>query len=89
MTTRIRRAAVVFGRPFSLKGVEGLQPAGTYTVETEEELIEGLTFAAYRRVSTTITPQSPRAGALVQVLPVDPRELADARARDDAPAGGA
>ena len=28
---------VTFARPFVLKGTDGPQPAGTYTVETEEE----------------------------------------------------
>jgi hypothetical protein len=73
---------LLFRRPFPLKGFGGLQPAGTYVVETEEELLEGLSFPAYRRVSTTITLRPSRAGALVQVLPVDPRELAAAQAQD-------
>ena len=38
------RRTVTFARPFSLRGIDGVRPAGTYTVETEEELIEGLSF---------------------------------------------
>jgi hypothetical protein len=82
MLTRTQRTTVVFRRPFPLKNSGGVQPAGTYTVETEEELLEGLSFPAYRRVSTTITRQPTRAGASVEVLPVDPRELAEAQAAD-------
>src|SRR3712207_7456397 len=48
--------------------------SGPYAVETEEELIEGLSFPAYRGVSTTITRQATPAGALVQAIPVEPRE---------------
>jgi hypothetical protein len=55
MLTRSRRTKLVFKRPFTLKGLDHPQPAGTYDVETEEELLEGLSFPAYRRVSTTIT----------------------------------
>ena len=45
---------MTFTRPFSLRGTVGPQPAGSYVVETDEELIEGLSFPAYRRVATTI-----------------------------------
>jgi hypothetical protein len=79
---RTRREDVVFKRPFHLKGWAEPHPAGTYAVETEEELIEGLSFPAYRRVSTTITRQPSRAGALVQVISVDPRELAKVQTAD-------
>ena len=82
MPTRTHTSTLVFRRPFSIKSAGGVQPAGTYTVETEEELVEGLSFPAYRRVSTTITRQANGAGALVQVLVVDPRELEKAQAAD-------
>ena len=54
MTTRSNRTTVTFQHPVSLGGVDGLLPAGSYTIETEEERIEMLSFEAYRRVSTTI-----------------------------------
>jgi hypothetical protein len=79
---RTRREDIVFRRPFSLKGWAEPQPAGAYAVDIEEELIEGLSFPAYRRVSTMITRQATRAGALVQAIPVDPRQLAKAQAAD-------
>lgn len=82
MPNRMRREDVVFKHPFHLKGWAEPHPAGTYAVETEEELLDGLSFPAYRRVSTTITRQPVRAGALVQVIPVTPRELAKAKAAD-------
>ncbi len=79
---RTRTEAIVFQRPFRLKGWTEPHPAGTYAVETEEELIEGLSFPAYRRLSTTITRRPERTGALVQAITIDPRELADLRAAD-------
>ncbi|TCZ61103.1 hypothetical protein [Roseicella aquatilis] len=82
MTTRTHTSTLVFRRPFFMRSNGEPQPAGTYTLETEEELIEGLSFPAYRRVSTTITRQANGAGALIQVLAVDPRELEDAQAAD-------
>ena len=54
MNERITRKSVTFLHPFSLAGIDEILEAGTYIVETLEELIEGLSFVAYRRVSTTI-----------------------------------
>ena len=51
---RTTRETVTFDHPFSLMAVDDLQPAGTYTIDIDEELIEGLSFLAYRRVATTI-----------------------------------
>jgi hypothetical protein len=82
MLTRSRRTTMVFSRPFTLTGLDHPQPAGTYEVETEEELLEGLSFPAYRRVSTTITRSAVRPGALLQALQVDPLELEKAHAAD-------
>ena len=82
MPNRTRREHLIFERPFRLKGWAEPHPAGTYVLETEEELIEGMSFEAYRRVSTTITRQPTRHGSLVQMISVDPRELAKARAAD-------
>ena len=58
MTLRTSRRTVAFTRAFSLRGVDGVQPAGTYTVETDEELLESLSFPVYRRVATTIDRRS-------------------------------
>lgn len=82
MPNRTRRQDVVFNRPFFLKVWAEPHPAGTYAVETEEELIEGLSFPAYRRVSTTMTRQPVRAGALVQAVSLNPQELAEAQKAD-------
>ncbi len=84
MQNRTRREAIVFRPPFTLKGWAEPHPAGAYAVDTEEELIEGLSFPAYRGVSTMITRQAARAGALVEAIPVDPGELAKVRAADGA-----
>jgi hypothetical protein len=81
---RTRREDIVFQRPFTLKGWAEPQPAGAYAVDTEEELIEGLSFPAYRGVSTIVTRQATPAGALVESIPVAPGELAEARAADAA-----
>lgn len=83
MILRTSRRTVTFARPFSLRGIDGIQPAGTYTVVTDEELLEGLSFPAYRRVATTIFLPS-RPGDLVsgQLVTLDPVELEAAEQRD-------
>ena len=45
---------MTFARSFVLEGYEQQLPAGDYVVETREELLLGLSFPAYRRVSTTL-----------------------------------
>ncbi|MFE0756969.1 hypothetical protein ACFW16_23615 [Inquilinus sp. NPDC058860] len=90
MTLRTRSETVTFARPFTLSGINGPQPPGTYTVETDEERIEGSSPPTYRRVSTMIRLAGrPGTGEQVQVVVVDPEELAAALARDAAPPDGA
>ncbi len=51
---RTSDSTVTFTKAFVIDGFEQELPAGDYTIETEEELIEGLSFPAYRRISTTL-----------------------------------
>ena len=76
MTMRTSRKTATFRRPFSLSGMDAVQPAGTYTVETNEESIEGLSFPAWRRTATVILLR-PQAGAAGpgEDLDIDPLEL--------------
>ena len=85
MTTRSNRTTVTFQNPVLLGGVDGVLPAGSYTIETEEERIEMLSFEAYRRVSTTISMPSIGTASLTrQIVDIDPHELAAAQERDKA-----
>lgn len=81
MLTRTQRTTIVFARPFVLPGVPAPLPAGTYAVDTEEELVQGLSFPAYRRVATSITRQA-GAGAFAETFAVDAQALAAAEAAD-------
>jgi hypothetical protein len=79
MTHRTTRKTVTFTRPFSLAGIDGIQPAGAYDVDTEEELIDDISFLAYRLLTTVIHI---RKGGLIQIYPVDPVELEARLLRD-------
>jgi hypothetical protein len=82
MTGRTSHKKVTFTRPFLLSGLDEVQPAGTYTVETNEELLPGLSFPAYRRVATLIF-LPPRRGVFVErVVNIDPMELEAVQKRD-------
>ena len=83
MTVRTSHKTVTFTRPFSLSAIDELQAAGTYTVETDEELLPGLSFPAYRRVATLIFLRSRGGGPVVEeVANIDPLELRAAQERD-------
>ena len=83
MTERTTRTTVSFRRPFTLRSVGAALPPGTYTIETIEELIEGVSFAAHRRLVTTLFLPAGAAGADVrQFATIDPLELAESLRRD-------
>ena len=84
MITRTTRKTVKFSNPFSLKGVGRILPAGNYDVVTDEELIEGLSFPVYRRVATTMFVPTQSFQGSVEMLTVDPLNLAAAQDRDAA-----
>jgi hypothetical protein len=85
MTVRTSQRTVTFTRPFSLSGLDQAQPAGTYTVQTHEEAIPGLSFLAWRRTATLIFLPSRPGGAFVeQLVDIDPLELEAAQASDAA-----
>ena len=83
MNLRTTSRTITFARPFSLAGLEESQPAGTYTIQTDEEPIEGLSFLAYRRVATVIfLPLRQGGPGSFQAISVTPEALDAAHARD-------
>jgi hypothetical protein len=81
MTTRTTTKTVTFHRPFNLKGVDRLLPPANYRVVTDEDLIEGLSFPAYRRASTVIFVPA-ESGCAVEMVTIDPSDLLAAFERD-------
>jgi len=83
MAFRTQRTTVVFSNPFRLKGVDRVLPPGAYEVVTDEELIEGLSFPVYHRVSTAImVPAQSHRASSVEMVPIDPRHLRAAQDQD-------
>lgn len=85
MTIRTSEKTVTFKFPFTLRELGEAQPAGVYSVETDEERLEGTSFPAYRRVATRIRlHESPDHPGVVQIPRIDPKELEAALQRDAA-----
>jgi hypothetical protein len=85
MTVQTTSKTVTFTRPFNLSGIDEVQPAGTYTVETDEELLQ-TSLPAYRRISTLMRlPARITGTVLIQIVEVNPAELAAVLARDSQP----
>lgn len=83
MSPRTTHTLVTFRRPFALSALDGLQPAGTYELETDEEQIEGLSFNAFHRMSVILhLPADPSPGCTRHTVQVDPEEFARALAAD-------
>jgi hypothetical protein len=84
---RTNSRTVTFTHPFTLMELEEAQPAGSYTVETDEELLPTLLHTAYRRRTTWLTvPSHAAKTGSTQIISIDPVELEAALARD-APGG--
>ena len=81
MTIRTTRTTVSFSSPFILQSLEGIQPAGEYVVLLDDELIEGLSWTAYRRVATLF--QTPAASQRqIQSFSISQTELDAALMKD-------
>ncbi|MGR3497549.1 MAG: hypothetical protein ACU0E9_01435 [Limimaricola soesokkakensis] len=52
MTVRSSKSVVTFIHPFRISGYPDELPEGEYVVVVEEELLQGLSFEAYRRTGT-------------------------------------
>jgi hypothetical protein len=81
MTIRTIRKTVAFRKPFYLKGEDRLLPPGDYDVVTDEELIEGLSFSAYHRISTVMFVPA-QSGSAIEMVTIDPLDLQAAIDRD-------
>jgi hypothetical protein len=83
MTMRSRRETITFRHPFRIKGIDRALSAGAYEVVTDEEMIEGLSFASFRRVATMImVPAAAPHNASTEMISISPVDLSDAQRID-------
>jgi hypothetical protein len=82
MTIRSRRETITFRHPVHIRGIARELPAGAYEVVTDEEMIEGLSFASWRRIATMITVPSEGVQGATEMLSIGSVDLADAQASD-------
>ena len=83
MTIRSRREIITFKHPFQIRGIDRRLPAGAYEVITDEEMIEGLSFASYRRVATMImVPAAASRGSTMEMISIGSVDLSDAQRID-------
>lgn len=79
MQSRITIEQVTFRRAFTLSGVPGVQPPGTYTIRTEEQMLDTSSFIGWRHAGTTMFLH--RDGG-VEHAAIDRQELREALVRD-------
>lgn len=84
MESRSTTELVEFRSPFLISARPNPLPAGRYRVHIEEEMLDGLSFPAWRRTSMTIAQQGPSSGRLLQAYSITPTELAVVLAADGA-----
>ncbi|MEP6567116.1 MAG: hypothetical protein ABJB10_18440 [Mesorhizobium sp.] len=83
MSGRTTHSIAHFTAPFVLGGLEGKMPAGDYDIDHDEELMDGMSWLAWRRVATFIhlparTVKSPTS----QLIAIDHAELETALRQD-------
>jgi hypothetical protein len=79
MESRTTTKLVTFRGPFALLGMDGIQPPGTYTVQTEEERLDTLSFVVWHQTGCTIVLR--RNGGM-EYTAIDPQDLCEALIRD-------
>ena len=82
MSVRSRRETITFQHPFRIRGVDRLLPSGAYGVITDEEMIEGLSFPAFRRVATMIMVPAAAQNAAMEMVSIGSVDLSDAQRMD-------
>lgn len=83
MQNRINKSTIRFNIAFSLAGSNREFPPGDYSILEHEELIEGISWLAYRRTAVFIeVPLTGNAGSQTQMLEIDHDSLNAVLARD-------
>ncbi|KSV61794.1 hypothetical protein [Sinorhizobium sp. Sb3] len=76
MFARTKHRTVHFDQPFWMPDLGEIVSPGDYQVDEDEELIEGISWLAYRRVATFITLPATAANEYrKRLIAIDPEEL--------------
>ena len=87
MAMRTTKSTVTFVHPFRLETFGDQLPAGRYSIETDEELLEAVSFPAYCRTATMMQLMvDPRHPGVTDIAMIDPKQLEEALAADAAQA---
>ncbi|WP_084420956.1 hypothetical protein [Henriciella litoralis] len=87
MANRISKKMVTFEFPFQLDELDEELPAGGYTIETEDQAIDGMNFIAHRCIETVMVIRPPKGShKAIRYVDIDPAGLEAALARDAAQA---
>jgi len=79
LAIRTTRSQVIFNNPFTLAEVDGSLAAGTYDIDTDEEVFEGNVRTVYVRTATLIHIRRPGG---TRTVTIDPSGLAAALQMD-------
>lgn len=82
MNSRTTTSIVTFGFPFVLAGYPDELPAGDYEVVVDEDLLQSLSFAAYRRTAMHLVFKRRKGGGRTEMRPVSPEHLDQALSLD-------
>jgi len=87
MHTQTRRKTVTFARSFQLDGLDEMLPAGTYNVESENDVLDGMFLPDCLRTSVLIQLHTmPGSSGYSQTMTVSWEALEAALLRDRSPA---
>lgn len=85
MNLRSSRSTVTFSNAFTVSGYSDELPAGNYEVLVEEELLQGLSFEAYRRTATYMMVHGKGGrGGRTEIRVITESDLKKALSRDQA-----
>lgn len=82
MEIRTTRSKATFAAPFRLPEVEEVLPAGTYEIETDEQVIEGNEHTVFVRMATLLRVDI---GGTSRTITISPDSLAAALENDRLP----
>jgi|AraplaMF_Col_mMF_1032025.scaffolds.fasta_scaffold00010_111 hypothetical protein len=82
MTIRTTKRTVSFTRPFILGEFGEQFPAGRYSIETDEDLLDGMLFPAYLQGVTVMQRIPDRRPGITEPAVIDPFQLDAALALD-------